>query len=71
MLDVNFDQGQFSYMVGGKQVKCGYEVEPKYLSDEGAEPMGFTGAFVGMYVGDFANHRHTAEFENFIYREVK
>ncbi len=70
-LDVRFDKGRFTYTVGGKTESCGYEIEPAYLSDEGACPMGFTGAFVGMYVGDFANHRHTADFSNFIYRPIE
>ena len=60
--------GQFYYSLDGETYSAiGTTFDNSVLSDEGASPMGFTGAFVGMYVGDFAKKEKTAVFTDFEY----
>ncbi|MBQ8406295.1 MAG: glycoside hydrolase family 43 protein [Clostridia bacterium] len=60
--------GQFYYSKDGKNYTAiGSLFDNSVLSDEVASPMGFTGAFVGMYVGDFSLKEKTAVFTDFEY----
>lgn len=59
---------QFYYSLDGKNYLPVWEYfDNSILSDEGAKPMGFTGAFVGMYVGDFSTREKKAVFTDFEY----
>lgn len=69
-LKVKADQngGTFYYSEdGSKYIPVYRDFDVWFLSDEGASPMGFTGAFVGMYVGDYSNRERCAEFTDFTY----
>ncbi|MCL2599214.1 MAG: glycoside hydrolase family 43 protein [Firmicutes bacterium] len=57
-----FSQDNQNFLPIGKQIAV------STLSDESANPLGFTGAFVGVYVGDFSLHKHAAKFSNFVYK---
>ena len=62
------DGGQFCYSSDGKQYfPVGEKLDVSVLSDEAASPMGFTGAFVGMYVGDLSARKKVARFTDFRY----
>lgn len=64
----NTEGGQFYYSVDGKTFKSvGEPLDVTCLSDEGAKPMGFTGAFVGFYAGDYSSKSKTAIFSDFSY----
>ncbi len=82
-LDVNYCGGQFSFRTAngtfrtkhGETKTCdeGFErvwkvFDVSRLSDEYAKPMGFTGAFIGVYAADFDNRKWKARFRNFIYK---
>lgn len=82
-LDVNYSSGQFSFRTAngvyetkqGEIKTCGGGFERVWkvfdvsrLSDEYADPMGFTGAFVGIYAADFDDRRWKAKFKNFVYK---
>ncbi len=66
-VDADYEKAKMGYKYNGKEVIFAEDIDTSYLSDESAYPMGFTGAFVGMYVGDFALHSKKAIFRNFIY----
>lgn len=70
-LDVDYDKACFSYSQGGVSTVFADGLETSFLSDEGARPMGFTGAFAGMYCGDFSRREKTAAFSDFYYRHGK
>lgn len=85
-LDVNYANGQFSFRTAdgiyetkqGETKKCGKDFvhvwkvfDVSRLSDEYANPMGFTGAFVGMYAADFDDRSWKAKFRNFVYKGLK
>ncbi len=61
--------GYFYYKLNNNDnyFKIPYKLEPKYLSDESADPMGFTGGFVGMEVVDLEYKRQESKFSNLIY----
>lgn len=66
-VDADYEKAKMGYKYNGKEIIFADDIDTSYLSDESACPMGFTGAFVGMYVGDFALHSKKATFRNFIY----
>ena len=67
-VDANENGAQFSYSTDGeKYVDVWEKFDNSNLSDEGARPMGFTGAFVGMYAADLSMHEKTATFTDFTY----
>ena len=66
-LDVDYDRAVFSYRLNGEETVFADDIDPSYLSDESAYPMGFTGAFVGLYAGDLSSRKKTATFKDFHY----
>ncbi|MFF2483856.1 glycoside hydrolase family 43 protein [Paenibacillus sp. NPDC058071] len=67
-LEVNYESGQFYYSSDSTNWnKVGEKFDTTILSDEYANPMGFTGAFVGMCCQDLNNHTIYADFEYFKY----
>lgn len=65
---VNYAVGQFWYSLDDKNwIKIGDEFDASILSDEYADPMGFTGAFVGMCCQDGKDKKMHADFEYFKY----
>lgn len=66
-VDVNYDAVKFGYKIKGEEVVFASDVDASYLSDESACPLGFTGAFVGLYIGDLSSRKKTAIFKNFRY----
>lgn len=64
------DGGRFYYSEDGKNYTAvGEPLDVTCLSDEGAYPMGFTGAFVGIYAGDYSARKKTAVFSDFTYEK--
>lgn len=61
--------GVFSFKTKQQEAleKLPVDIEVKYLSDEGAKPMGFTGSFVGMEVVDFNYKSKQSIFSNIVY----
>lgn len=67
-IDVNETKGQFRYSLDGKTwTNIGKELDASLLSDEGIDPMGFTGAFIGMACQDLQNRSAVADFKSFTY----
>jgi len=63
---------QFYYSIDRKNWQpIGSELDSKFLSDEMADPMGFTGMFVGLACQDLSGKRKHADFDYFIYEERK
>src|SRR5665648_91907 len=63
---------QFYYSIDRKNWQpIGSELDSKFLSDEMADPMGFTGMFVGVACQDLSGKRKHADFDYFIYEERK
>ena len=65
---VNQSKGQFYYEAGNEKVHIGNPFDSSILSDEYADPMGFTGAFIGMAAQDLKEHKEKAYFSRFIYK---
>lgn len=65
----NYNEGFFYYKTNELSdfVKIPFKLEPQYLSDEGADPMGFTGGFIGMEVVDLNYKEKEAKFTNIVY----
>ena len=62
---------RFSYAVGDAEwTRIGPQLDIRNLSDDFAEPVRFTGNFIGMCVQDLAETRAHADFEYFRYREL-
>lgn len=66
-LEVRFGFGTFYYVLNEQKIYLKNNIDITILSDEYAEPMGFTGSFVGMLVIDMKNKSNYAEFSSFIY----
>ncbi len=68
-LSVKNKKGYFSYKTENTKeyIDIPYKLKVKYLSDEGAKPMGFTGGFVGMEVIDFNYKIIKSKFKNITY----
>ena len=67
-IDVKCEKGQFYYSEDGSDyVLIGKPFDTSVLSDESACPMGFTGAFIGLYAGDGNFRKKTAKFSFFEY----
>ena len=49
----------------------GPKLDSEALSDEMADPMGFTGMFVGIACQDLSGKRKYADFDYFLYEERK
>ena len=63
---------QFHYSIDRENWQpIGPELESKFLSDEMADPLGFTGMFVGIACQDLSGKRKHADFDYFIYNERK
>jgi xylan 1,4-beta-xylosidase len=67
-LTVKNKHGRFSYAKEDKQwMDIPYQLDASILSDEYAEPMGFTGAFIGMSCQDMTDKSGYADFYDFRY----
>lgn len=75
-LKVSNEVGQFYYSIDSKNYnKVGIPIDVSTLVDETATPqfnqnapqLGFTGAFIGIYCGDFQFHKKPATFSDFTY----
>jgi len=67
-LDVDGRYGVFSYSQhGDKYIELPYRVDVSTLSDDYADPLGFTGAFVGMMCVDMRDRTAYADFHSFSY----
>ena len=61
---------QFYYSVDRENWQpIGCKLESEALSDETAEPMGFTGMFVGVACQDLSGRKKHADFDYFLYEE--
>lgn len=70
-VNANYEKAYFSYSEDGKLWRrIRPDLEVKKLSDEYGG-LGFTGAFVGMFCVDMAEHSHYADFEYFTYTKEK
>ncbi|MED4953733.1 glycoside hydrolase family 43 protein [Paenibacillus macerans] len=68
---VNREKLQFSYApIGCEWKPVGPEINILHLSDDSANPLRFTGSFMGMCVQDLSGTRKHADFDYFIYREL-
>ncbi|GJM73577.1 hypothetical protein HMSSN036_57930 [Paenibacillus macerans] len=68
---VNREKLQFSYAPAGCEWKTvGPEINILHLSDDSANPLRFTGTFIGMCVQDLSGARKHADFNYFVYREL-
>ncbi|SHH45131.1 glycoside hydrolase family 43 protein [Clostridium grantii] len=68
---VNYDKIKFYYAIKDKFVEFPGEYDSSILSDDYVEPMGFTGAFVGMQTIDMRHQKFYADFKYFNYKEIK
>jgi xylan 1,4-beta-xylosidase len=67
-LNVRGETGVFSYSLDGKTYTAlDYAVDATKLSDDYAQPLGFTGAFVGMQCVDLRDKTAFADFITFEY----
>ncbi len=67
-IEVEFDKVKFLYSLDDKEFKQFCDVlDASILSDDYVEPLGFTGAFVGLQVIDIQNHDFYADYEYFTY----
>jgi xylan 1,4-beta-xylosidase len=66
-LDVANEKGFFYYMIDDEKIVINQAIDVTILSDEYADPMGFTGAFVGMLVVDIRFHKKQAHFKEYKY----
>lgn len=67
-LVVKRETGRFFYSVaGGDWVDTGLDIDATILSDDYANPVGFTGAFVGMLCTDMLYQKAYADFKYFKY----
>jgi len=63
---------QFHYSIDRENWQpIGPKLGSKFLSDEMADPLGFTGMFVGVACQDLSGKRKHADFDYFIYEERK
>jgi len=68
---VKYDKVKFYYAVKDKLIQFPGEYDASILSDDYVEPMGFTGAFIGMQTVDMRHHNFYADFEYFNYKVIK
>lgn len=67
-LDVNYAKARFSWSEDGKTwTAIGDRLDASILSDDYVDPMGFTGAFVGMACQDLRYRKSVAAFSSFTY----
>ena len=67
-ITVNKRFGFFSYSQDGQSfAQIPYRVDASKLSDDYAQPLGFTGAYVGMSCIDLRNGQGYADFRSFVY----
>ena len=67
-LTVSGKSGKFSYSTdGNKYTEIPYNIDVTTLSDDYADPLGFTGAFVGMLSVDMRDKTSYADFHSFKY----
>lgn len=70
-LVVNKKVGRFSYAKEDKKwIEIPYDIDVTILSDEYANPLGFTGAFVGMSCIDMKDYSAYADFDYFMYKSL-
>lgn len=63
---------QFYYSIDRENWQpIGFKLNSETLSDEMADPMGFTGMFVGIACQDLSGRRKHADFDYFLYEERK
>lgn len=68
---IDYDKLQYSYSLDGKKfINIGPILDATILSDD-YNGLHFTGAFIGMFVGDYRMQSKKAEFDYFEYKEVK
>lgn len=68
---VNNDQLRFSYSFDGLEyIEIDLNFDASILSDEFANPMGFTGAFAGMACQDMSGQNLPCDFRFFRYKEL-
>lgn len=68
---VDRERLKFFYAAEGSEWgQAGPDFDIRHLSDDIANPLRFTGTFVGMCVQDLSGTRKNADFDYFIYREV-
>ncbi|MEN8250894.1 MAG: family 43 glycosylhydrolase, partial [Bacteroidota bacterium] len=68
---INYADLQFSYSLDGKNwTNIGPVLDSTILSDD-YDGLNFTGAFTGMFVGDYRYQRAKAQFDYFEYSELK
>jgi xylan 1,4-beta-xylosidase len=67
-LTVNRRRGVFSYSFDGTTyIDIGHEIDASTVSDDYADPLGFTGAYVGMCCIDMHDKKAWADFSSFNY----
>ena len=67
-LNVKGRKGIFSYSTdGNKYIEIPYNIDVTTLSDDYADPLGFTGAYVGMLCVDMRDKTAWADFHSFKY----
>lgn len=67
-VETRFRETRFSYSLNGMDwTPVGPELDAGVLSDDAAEPLGFTGAFVGMACQDAVSRTASADFLSFRY----
>ncbi len=67
-VESNYGKAKFFYSLDDTNfTQLGEEHDCTFLSDEGANPLGFTGAFVGIAAFDLQSRGFFADFEYFIY----
>lgn len=70
-VEVHGARGQFYYQCGGEKREIGDRIDATILSDEYAEPRGFTGAFTGICVQDLLSQKKSADFTWFLYEYLE
>jgi xylan 1,4-beta-xylosidase len=71
-LELRYGDLQFSYSLDGQNwISAGPVLDASILSDEYGHDLGFTGAFVGMSVHDYAGTRLAADYDYFEYRSAE
>ncbi len=70
-VSVNYGTAQFSYSTDGITFhEIGGTLDASILSDEYADPEGFTGAFIGMACQDLVQQKKKAYFKSFTYQRA-
>ena len=69
--ELDHERLQFSYSADGAAwTKIGWEMDASILSDEHANPCGFTGTFAALCCQDLSGHGNHADFDFLEYEEL-